>query len=161
LLNNLGGLAFLLGNGEEAVRFLKDAFAVALEEGSEPDAAQAVSSLAQVHLRSGSAPLAEQQARHALSLMGGRVDFLDEIGNAHLVLGRALLDQGRVDEASEAFADAERCLTQLASTSHAASAWTAQGDLALHLGDEAAAGALYRRAADALAHDELPFDERR
>ena len=48
LLNNLGGLAFLLGDSERAAELLKEAFAVALEVGSKPDAAQAVSSLAQV-----------------------------------------------------------------------------------------------------------------
>ena len=104
LLNNLGGLSFLLGNPEEAERLLKAAFSVALEVGSEPDAAQAVSSLAQVHLRTGQPELAEQQARHALSLLDGRVDFLDEQGNAQLVLGRALLEQGRLDEAEQAIA---------------------------------------------------------
>jgi len=39
LLNNLGGINFLLGNASEAVRYLKDAFATALEVGSESDAA--------------------------------------------------------------------------------------------------------------------------
>ena len=107
LLNNLGGLSFLLGDPEKAVGLLKSAFSVALEVGSEPDAAQAVSSLAQVHLRTGEPELAEEQARHALRLLEGRVDFLDEQGNVQLVLGRALLEQGRLDEAEEALA-AER-----------------------------------------------------
>jgi len=44
-------------------------------------------------------PVAEEQALHALELLEGRVDFLDEIGNAQLVLGRALLEQDRLDEA--------------------------------------------------------------
>ena len=94
LLNNLGGLTFLLGDPEKAVQLLTEAFAVALDVGSKPDAAQAVSSLAQVHLRTGEVELAEEQARQALSLLEGRVDFLDEQGNAQLVLGRALLEQG-------------------------------------------------------------------
>ncbi|MGH3131103.1 MAG: helix-turn-helix domain-containing protein, partial [Gaiellaceae bacterium] len=72
LMNNLGGLNFLLGKPDEAVRFLKDAFSTALEVGSEMDAAQAVSSLAQVHLRTGKPELAEEQARHALDLLGDR-----------------------------------------------------------------------------------------
>src|ERR671931_835900 len=45
LLNNLGGLNFLLGKPEEAIGLLKDAFRVALEVGHQPDAALAVSSL--------------------------------------------------------------------------------------------------------------------
>ena len=82
MLNNLGGLNYLLGKPEDAIDYLKRAFSVALEVGSEPDAAQAVSSLAQVHLGAGDWTLAEEQARHALELLEGRPDFLDEVGNA-------------------------------------------------------------------------------
>jgi tetratricopeptide (TPR) repeat protein len=150
LLNNLGGLNYLLGKSDEAISYLKHAFSVALEVGSDPDAAQAVSSLAQVHLGAGDWTLAEEQARHALELLEGRPDFLDEIGNAQIVLGRALLEQDRLDEAEQAFAEAELSLAQLSSASHRAVAWTAQGDLASRRGDDKAAAALYRRAAEAL-----------
>jgi tetratricopeptide (TPR) repeat protein len=150
LLNNLGVISFLLGDTERAVAQLKDAFRIALEVGDPADGAQAVSSLAQVHLRTGEPELAERQARHALELLEDRVDFLDEIGNAQLVLGRALLAQGRLDETEQTFAQAERSLAQLSSVSHRAAAWTAQGDLALARSDERAAGALFRRAAEAL-----------
>ena len=150
LLNNLGGLNFLLGKPEEAKRYLKDAFAAALDVGSDADAAQAVSSLAQVHLRTGEHELAEEQARHALQLLGGRVDFLDEIGNAQLVLGRSLLEQGRLDEADEIFRQAEASFDQLASGSHRAAAWVAQGDLAARRGDDRTAARLYRNAAETL-----------
>ena len=150
LLNNLGGLTFMLGHPEEAVAQLKDAFRIALEVGEPIDGAHAVSSLAQVHLRSGDHELAERQARHALELLDGRVDYLDEIGNAQLVLGRAFLEQGRLDEAEETFAEAEQSLEQLSSASHRAVAWMAQGDLALARGDDRAAGALFRCAAEAL-----------
>jgi len=150
MLNNLGGLNYLLGKPADAVDYLKRAFSVALEVGSEPDAAQAVSSLAQVHLGAGDWILAEEQARHALELLEGRPDFLDEAGNAQIVLGRALLEQNRLDEAELAFAEAELALSQLSSASHRAVAWTAQGDLASRRGDDSAAAALYRRAAEAL-----------
>jgi transcriptional regulator with XRE-family HTH domain/Tfp pilus assembly protein PilF len=150
LLNNLGGLNYLLGKSDEAISYLKHAFSVALEVGSDPDAAQAVSSLAQVHLGAGDWNLAEEQARHALELLEGRPDFLDEVGNAQIVLGRALLEQNRLDEAEHAFAEAELSLAQLSSASHRAVAWTAQGDLASRRGDDKAAAALYRRAAEAL-----------
>src|ERR671937_95645 len=150
LLNNLGGLNYLLGKPDDAVDYLKRAFSVALEIGSEPDAAQAVSSLAQVHLGAKDWKLAEEQARHALRLLEGRPDFLDEAGNALIVLGRALMEQGRLDEAEHAFAEAELNLSQLSSASHRAVAWTAQGDLASRRGDDRAAAALYRRAAEAL-----------
>src|SRR5919199_4229787 len=44
LLNNLGGLNFLLGKPDEAIDYLKNAFAVALEVGNQIDAAYAGSS---------------------------------------------------------------------------------------------------------------------
>jgi tetratricopeptide (TPR) repeat protein len=150
LLNNLGGLNFLLGKPEEAVTFLKDAFRVALDLGNEGDAAQAVSSLAQVHPRTGDIELAEEQALHALRLLDGRDDFLDEVGSAQLVLGRSLLEQGRLEEADEALAAAERTFEQLASISHRAGAWVAQGDLASRRGEDRKAAHLYRKAAEAL-----------
>ena len=150
LLNNLGGLNFLLGKSEDAVRSLKDAFATALEVGNDADAAQAVSSLAQVHLRIGDIPLAEEHARHALRILDGRADYVDEIGSAQLVLGRALLEQDRLDEAEAAFRAAEANFEQLGSASHRASAWIARGDLAAKLGDDRRAAQLYRMAAEAL-----------
>ena len=150
LLNNLGGLTFLLGDPDRAAALLKEAFAVALEVGSEPDAAQAVSSLAQVNLRTGNVALAEEQARQALSLLGGRVDYLDEQGNAELVLGRALLEQGKFDESEEALTAADTAFEQLGSGSHRAAAWSAQADLSVRRGDKDTALNLYRRAAETL-----------
>ncbi len=151
LLNNLGGLNFLLGKPEEAKAYLKDAFRVALEVGSDMEAGYAVSSLAQVHLRTGELELADEQARHALELLKGREDDLqDEIGNVQLVLGRSLLERGRLDEAEEWFRRAEANFDQLSSASHRAAAWIAQGDLAAKRGDDRSAADLYRRAAEAL-----------
>ena len=94
LTNNLGGLNFLLGNTDQAVKLLKESFAIALDLGRDADAGRAVSSLAQVHLRTGSVEQAEEQARQALDLLDGRVDYVDEIGSAQLVLGRALARTG-------------------------------------------------------------------
>lgn len=150
LLNNIGGLAFLLGKPEEAVGHLKEAFGLALEVGNQADAAQAVSSLAQVHLRCGAPQLAEEQARHALSILSERDDYLDERGNVHLVLGRALLEQERNDEAMTEFASAEWLFERLGSASHRSAAWIAQGDAYQRLGDTDAAMTLFRRAAEAL-----------
>jgi len=150
LQNNLGGLNFLLGNPEKAIRYLKDSFATALEVGEEASAAQAISSLAQVHLRTGDIAQAEQQARQALSMLDGRVDFLDEIGSAQLVLGRALMEQQRLDEAEEVLVAADLTFEQLGSASHRAGAWVAQGDLAARRGDDRSAAHLYRKAAEAL-----------
>ncbi|HEY8724858.1 MAG TPA: tetratricopeptide repeat protein [Gaiellaceae bacterium] len=150
IVNNLGGLSYLLGEPQVAVAYLKEAFALSLEIGNDADAAQAVSSLAQVHLRCGAPQLAEEQARHALSILDERADFVDERGNVHLVLGRALLDQEREDEAIKEFAAAEWLFESLGSASHVAAAWMAQGDLYSRKGDLEAATALYRRAAEAL-----------
>lgn len=150
LLNNLGGLSFLTGEIDAAISYVKKAFALFLDIGADADAAQAVSSLAQIHLRSGSPGLAEEQARHALSILAARDDFLDERGNIHLVLGRALLEQGRSDAALAEFATAERLFQRLGTTSHLAAAWTAEGDAYARLGDTDSAAALYRRAATEL-----------
>jgi tetratricopeptide (TPR) repeat protein len=150
LLNNLGAMDFMLGSPEEAIERFKQAYAIALEVDRSEDAAGAVSSLAQVHLRTGDVKRAEEQARLALEIIDGREDMLDEIGNARLVLGRALLEQERLDEAEEAFAECEDAFAQLSSASHRAAAWIAQGDLATKRGDERKAAVLYRRAAEAL-----------
>jgi tetratricopeptide (TPR) repeat protein len=150
LLNNLGGLNFLLGKPEDAVRYLKDSIATSFDVGRDDDAARAITSLAQVHLGTGDVVLAEDQARHALTIIDGRDDLLDELGGAHLVLGRALLVQDRLDEAETAFASAEAAFDQLGSASHRAASWMAQGDLAAKRGDDASASRLYRRAAEML-----------
>jgi tetratricopeptide (TPR) repeat protein len=150
LLNNLGGLEFLLGKPEQAVDHLKHSFAVALELGHEEEAATAISSLAQVHLRTGDVQRAEEQALHALELIGDRKNMVDEVGNARLVLGRALLEQDRLDEAEVAFGEADDAFAKLSSGSHRAAAWIAQGDLATKRGDERRAAVLYRRAAETL-----------
>jgi len=150
LLNNLGGLQFLLGKPDDAIKHLKDAFGVALELGENVEAGRAISSLAQVHLRTGKPDVAEAQARQALELLDNRVDALEETGNVRLVLGRALLEQGRLEEAETALDEAEAALAQLSSASHKAAAWVAKGDLAAVRGDDAAAARHFRRAAEAL-----------
>jgi tetratricopeptide (TPR) repeat protein len=155
LLNNLGILNFLLGHAELAVEQLKEAFRIALEVGDPADCAQAVSSLADVHLRSGELDLAERHARHALEILDGRLDFLSETGMATVVLGRALMGQGRLDEAEHAFAAAETSFDDLSSVSHSALAWTARGDLALERGDDRGASELFRRAAVALQENDF------
>jgi tetratricopeptide (TPR) repeat protein len=150
LLNEIGALNFQLGKPEEAVTYLKESFKVLLDVGDDMDAARVISSLAQVHLRTGKVELAEEQARKALEMLEGREDHVDEIGNAQLVLGRALLEQDRLEEAAEALAVSEASFDQLSSTSHRAAAWIAQGDLMARRGDDRRAARQYRRAAEAL-----------
>jgi tetratricopeptide (TPR) repeat protein len=150
LLNEIGALNFQLGRPEDAVSYLKESFKVLIDVGDDIDAARVISSLAQVHLRTGEVELAEEQARQALDMLHDREDHLDEIGNAQLVLGRALLEQDRLDEAEEALDASEASFDQLSSISHRAEAWIAQGDLVARRGDDRQAAKHYRRAAAAL-----------
>ena len=150
LLNNLGGLNFHLGKPEQAIEHLKDAYRVLLDKGSDAEAANVVASLAHVHLMTGEATAAEEEARHALSLMENRDDFLYHVAPTQLVLGRALMEQGRLDEAEEFLAASDASAEQLESIGHQAAAWMARGDLAAKRGEDGAAAKLYRRAAEAL-----------
>jgi len=150
LLNNLGGLNLMLGKPEEAIEYLKSSYSTALDADSTEEAAQATGSLAAVHLELNDFEQAERFARQALSLLEGRVDFLHEIGPSQLVLGRALMEQGRLEEAEEAFKAADDSFEQLSSASHRARAWIAMGDLAARRGDDRTAARHYRNAADAL-----------
>jgi tetratricopeptide (TPR) repeat protein len=150
LLNNLGGLNLMLGKPEEAIEYLKSSYSVALDSDSNAEAAQATGSLAAVHLELNDYEQAERFARQALSLLEGRMDYLHEIGPSQLVLGRALMEQGRLDEAEQMFRAADNSFEQLSSISHRAGAWIALGDLAARRGDDRTAARMYRNAAEAL-----------
>jgi tetratricopeptide (TPR) repeat protein len=151
MLNNLGGLNFLLGKPDDAVRYLTDAVAMLIEVGGGSDeVATAVSSLAHVQLDQGELQAAEEQARQALSLLNDREDRLGEIGQAQLLLGRSLLEQGRLEESATSLAAAEATFDKFESTSHRAAVWIAKGDLAARRDDDTEAARLYRRAAETL-----------
>ena len=150
MMLNLGGLHLLLGNPDDAIEHLKASFSLAVEAGSQPDAAQALGSLATVHLQLGQLEDADESARKALGLLEGRDDFLDEVGQSQLVRGRSLLERGRLDEAEACFLAADAAFEQLASASHRAGAWVALGDLAARRGNDHEAARLYRNAAEAL-----------
>ena len=130
LLNNLGGINFLLGHPEEAVDFLKDAVRIALEVGNDAEAAHAVNGIAQVHLRTGDA----QAGRGAGALCARaarrprRRDRRDRQRPARP--GPCAARAGSARRGREAFEAGERAYDQLSSGSHRASAWVAQGDLA-------------------------------
>lgn len=149
-LNQLGRLTFLLGDADGAVARLESAAAAGRELGSEADAAAALSSIAHTHLAGGSIEPAEREARRAIEALGGRAELAEEAGEAQLVLGRALLAQGRLDEAEAPLAAAEEVFVGLAAGSRRAAVWLAQGDLALARGACDAGAALYRRAAELL-----------
>ena len=150
LLLALGGLTLLLGDERQAVEHLKASFARALESDSPPDAAQALQGLARVHLNRGEYDQADELARKALVLLEGREDYLHEVCPSQLVLGRALMERGRLDEAGDCFRAADAAAEQLASISHRTEAWVALGDLAARRGDDRESARLYRNAAEAL-----------
>lgn len=152
ILNNLGGLNWLLGQHEVAFEHLRRAFELATEADSPTDAAQAISSLAHVLLGDGQPEPAETAARHAIELLVGRIDYVEELGNASLVLGRSLLAQERWDEAREALAEAETHFTQVSATSAIAATLVARGDICRRTDELEQAADLYRAAAD-LLHD--------
>ena len=146
----LGGLTLLLGDEEQAVEHLKASYSRALDADSPADAAQALEGLARVHLDRGEYDQADDLARNALDLLQGREDYLHEVSPSQLVLGRALLERGRLDEAEECFRAADTAAEQMASISHRTEAWVALGDLAARRGDDRDAARLYRNAAEAL-----------
>jgi tetratricopeptide (TPR) repeat protein len=150
LLLMLGGLTLLLGDEEHAVEHLKASYTKALDSDSPADAAQALEGIARVHLNRGEYDQADSLARTALELLQGREDYLHEVCPSQLVLGRALLERGRLDEAEECFRAADAAAEQMASISHRTEAWVALGDLAARRGDDRGAARLYRNAAEAL-----------
>jgi tetratricopeptide (TPR) repeat protein len=150
ILNNLGGINFLLGDADVAEANLLAAIETADAAGSEADLAQAVSSLAQVYLRTDRPAEARVRTERAVELLDGRVDFLDELVNAQLVVARSLAAEGDTDGASSWLDRADRAVDSLGSTSHRAAALIARGDLVRSLGDPDAAADYFRRAAESL-----------
>ena len=134
LLLMLGGLTLLLGDEDSAVEHLKASYSRALDTDSPADAAQALEGIARVHLNRGEYDQAEGLARKALELLQGRDDYLHEVCPSQLVLGRALLERGRLEEAEACFRAADAAAEQLASISHRTEAWVALGDLAARRG---------------------------
>ena len=141
----------ILGKPDDALKYLQNSISVLIDVGGRSDeVANAVSSLAHVQLDQGDLLAAEEQARHALTLLNDHEDRLGEVGNAHLLLGRSLLEQGRLEESAVALAAAEATFDKFESTSHRAAVWIAKGDLAARRDDDAGAARLYRRAAETL-----------
>jgi tetratricopeptide (TPR) repeat protein len=155
LLNNLAGLEHLLGNPERSAVLLEQAFEAFVDLDLGVDAGYVCSSLAEIRLDLGDPALAEAQAAKALDLLAGRPDHVQEVATAELALGRSLAAQGKLDEAEEWIARAERTSEQASSESHRSSAWLAHGDIESLRGNDAAAAGLYRRAALALQETDL------
>jgi tetratricopeptide (TPR) repeat protein len=149
VLNNLGGIDFLLGDVDAAEEALLGAIDSASEAASDVDLAQAVNSLAQVFLDSGRPAEARARALRAVELLEHRTDFLDELGNAQLVVARSFHAEDEPAQAARWFACAEETFTRFGSSSHLALVLVARGDLA-RPDDAEAAAHLYRRATELL-----------
>lgn len=150
VLNNLGGIAFLMGDVEAAEASLLEAIETAADAGSEPDLAQAVNSLAQVYLRSDRPAEARARSLRAIELLESRPDFREELGNAQLLVAQSLQLEGDPRSATEWLDRAEAAFARLGSTSRLATVWVARADVARELGDVEAAADLYRQAATCL-----------
>jgi tetratricopeptide (TPR) repeat protein len=150
LLNNLGQLHAITGKPEKAVPLLRESFRIAVEMDNRVDAAFAASSLASARLHTGDQAGAVESANRAIELLGNREEYREEEGNARMVMGRAMLALGSVDQAEQAFSAAVECFRAVETVSHLAGAWFALGDVAGERGDTSSAAEWYRRAAEAL-----------
>jgi tetratricopeptide (TPR) repeat protein len=150
VLNNLGGLNHSLGSDDVAVAQLREALGVFVQAGLDAEAGYVLSSLAEIHRERGELGEAEHAARQAVDLLQGRVDHVQEIGTAQLVLARSHLERGRLEEAEETLAAVDRSYGQTGSVSHLARSWMTRGELELERRNDAEAARLYREAATAL-----------
>jgi tetratricopeptide (TPR) repeat protein len=151
VLNNLALIQFELGRSDAALSSLKRAYGVLLDAGDSGRCALVVASIASIHLETGEATLAEEQARHALELFrDGSDEWSEEIAESKVILGRALLEQDRLDDADGVLAEAQSAFEAIRSTSNLARAIFARGDVATKRGAHEDASRLYRRSASLL-----------
>ena len=150
LLNNLGQLRAITGKPEEAVPLLRESFRIAVEQDNRIDAAFAASSLASARMHSGDLEGAIESGYRAIELLSSREEYREEEGNAQIVIGRASLELGRLDQAEVCFKAAADCFAAVETVSHLAGAWVALGDVAHSRGEADRAAELYRQAAEAL-----------
>jgi len=155
MLNNLGGLANLLGDSEKAIKLLGESFRIAVDTDSSADAGHALTSLAEVRFERDELEAAERDALEALKLFDGRIDYMHEIGTAQLTVARSLIEQGRIDEAETQIQAAERSFAQIHSAGHEAAALLARGDLSAKRGLTREAAGHFREAAETLMPDML------
>jgi tetratricopeptide (TPR) repeat protein len=149
-INNIAAFNHGLGNDEIAIAQLREAFAIFVDAQLEVEAGYALSSLAEIHRERGDLVEAESVAQRALALLEGRLDHVQEIGTAQLVLARAHLGQGELEEAEEMLGSVDESYALTESVSHQARSWMARGELELVRRNESEAARLYREAATAL-----------
>jgi tetratricopeptide (TPR) repeat protein/DNA-binding XRE family transcriptional regulator len=148
VLNNLGLCHALLGKQDEALASLKRAFNIFLDLGANEWSGGAISSIASLYLEAGDPVKAEEQARYALELIGDEAVDLEQVGEARLVLGKALLAQNQLDEAEEVLQEVKGLFEGARATSNLSRTYLALGDLAHVRGTTDEAAHLYRHAAE-------------
>jgi tetratricopeptide (TPR) repeat protein len=158
VMNNLAGLNHSLGVDDVAIGYLKEAFAIFVDADLQVEAGYVLSSLAEIHRGRDELDDAEAEASRALALLGDRVDHVQEVGTAQLVLARARLQQGELDAAEALLADVDASYARTESISHLARSWMTRGELELQRHNDAEAARLYREAATALQPVDLDPD---
>jgi len=148
VLNNLGFCHALLGKNEEALESFTRAYRIFLDMGASFESGSVVSSIASLHLETGDPVKAEEQARLAIELIGDGKDDPEQDGEARLVLGKALLAQGRLEEADQTLSSVRDLFESLRATSNLSRTLLALGDLAVERESQDEAARLYRRAAE-------------
>lgn len=150
VLNNLGGITFLMGDAAAAEASLLEAIETAADAGADAEFAQALNSLAQVYLRTDRPAESRARSLRATELLQGRADFLEEYGSALLLVAQSLHAQGEASSAGEWLDRAEEAFVLVGSSSRLATVWVERADVARALGDVDAAADLYRQAATSL-----------
>jgi tetratricopeptide (TPR) repeat protein len=148
VLNNLGLCQALLGKSEDALTSLTRAYGIFLDLGANYESGAVVSSIASIHLETGDPLRAEEQARLAIELIGDGKDDPEHDGEARLVLGKALLAQGRLDEAEQILGRVQEVFESMRATSNLSRTLIALGDLAVARDGQEEAATLYRKAAE-------------
>ena len=148
VLNNLGLCHALLGKHDEALASLKNSYKIFLELGDNENSGGAIASIASLYLETGEPVKAEEQARYALELIGEESVDPERGGEVLLVLGSALLAQGKLDEAEEVLQEVKSLFESLRATSNQSRTCMALGDLARARGNADEAAHLYRHAAE-------------
>jgi tetratricopeptide (TPR) repeat protein len=159
VLNNLANLNHLLDSRDVAIEQLREAFALFVEAGLRVEGGYALSSLAEMRRERGELAEADTAARQAIELLGGRLDHVQEVGMAQLVLARVELERGELEDAENLLVSVDESFAHADSVSHQARAWMTRGELELLRENDADAARLYREAATALQQPDLtPFD---
>jgi Tfp pilus assembly protein PilF len=148
VLNNLGLCQALLGKYDDAFDSLTRAYGISLDLGDDYESGTVVASIASLHLETGDPVRAEEQARLAIELIGDGKDDPENAAEVQLVLGQALLTQGRLDEAEAVLIPIKELFESLRANSNISRTLIALGDLASARETQEEAARLYKRAAE-------------